>query len=222
MDWVQVRPCPSGVKLTNGYFHNISWLYIRELWPWPLRRREGIDHVQGPGSRIFIGGGGGGAQKIMRAHAHREHKTRSPLRPGPCRARLRALEALGVLMLSRAIWALFVSILIQNGIKKKPIVDQILGSATALPVWGLYFCLQLDPTRMLHCMRYHISPLQATWQGPIWIWWPCLSLCFPAASVSASLSCSYPISVWPLTPPGVLLPVGSVDTREEKDNVWCI
>ena len=78
-------------------------------------------------SRIFIWGGGGGLQKIICAHAHHEHEPRSPLWPGS-RARLRALEALGFFffMLSHAIWALFLSILIQNGIEKN-IVDQILG-----------------------------------------------------------------------------------------------
>ena len=47
--------------------------------PWCFRR----------GSRILIGGGGGGcgAQKIMRAHARLEREERNPLRPGS-RARL--------------------------------------------------------------------------------------------------------------------------------------
>ena len=57
-------------------------------------------------SEIRFGGGGGGwggGEKIMCAHAHHEREARSPLRPGS-RARLRALEALGFLMmLSHAI-----------------------------------------------------------------------------------------------------------------------
>ena len=65
----------------------------------------------------------GGAQNIMCMHAHHKHEDWSPLRPGS-RTRLRALEALGVLMLSRAIWALL-SILIQNGIKKQNIADHL-------------------------------------------------------------------------------------------------
>ena len=59
---------------------------------------QGVGHMDG--SRIFMGGGG--VQKIMCANAHYEHKTRSPFRQGS-RACLRALEALGVLMLSCAI-----------------------------------------------------------------------------------------------------------------------
>ena len=52
------------------------------------------------------------------ANAHYERETRIPF-PQGSRSRLRALEALGIFMLSRAICALFLSILIQNGIKKK-------------------------------------------------------------------------------------------------------
>ena len=85
----------------------------------------------------------------------------------------------------------------------------------------IFACSLIPRESSIAISHNYYSPLQATWQGPIWIWWPCLSLCFPAASVSTSLSCSYPISVWPLTPLAVLLLVGSVDTREEKDNVWC-
>ena len=43
-----------------------------------------------------------GVQKIMCAHALHEREARSPFRPGS-----RALEALGVLTLSHASWALF-------------------------------------------------------------------------------------------------------------------
>ena len=43
----------------------------------------------------FSLGGGGGAQKIICANAHYEREIRSPFRQGS-RARLRALEALGV------------------------------------------------------------------------------------------------------------------------------
>ena len=50
-------------------------------------------------------GGGGGGQKIICANAHYEREIRSPFRQGS-RARLKGLEALGVLMLSSAIWAL--------------------------------------------------------------------------------------------------------------------
>ena len=42
----------------------------------------------------FSFGGGGGAQKIMGVHTHRELEAQSPLRPGS-RAHLSALEALG-------------------------------------------------------------------------------------------------------------------------------
>ena len=50
-------------------------------------------------------------------HAHHEREARSPFRPGS-RAGLRALDALGFLIVSRAIWVLFLSILvIQNGLK---------------------------------------------------------------------------------------------------------
>ena len=56
----------------------------------------------------------GGAKPIMCVHAHHKCETWSPLRPG-------------FLMLSRAIWALFLSILIQNGIRKTNTVNQILG-----------------------------------------------------------------------------------------------
>ena len=58
--------------------------------------------------------GGGGAEKIMCAHAHAHHDWG----PGPL---IRALEALGVLMVSPAIWALFLSILIQNGIRQNTV-----------------------------------------------------------------------------------------------------
>ena len=52
------------------------------------------------GSRIFIGrGGGGGAQKLMSAHAHQEREARSPFRP---ESKARCL-----------------SILIQNGITNR-------------------------------------------------------------------------------------------------------
>ena len=66
-----------------------------------------------------FGGGGGGAQKIMCAHAHHEREPQSPLRPGFRAHLLKGPgSSRGFMMLSRAIWALFLSILIQNGIKK--------------------------------------------------------------------------------------------------------
>ena len=45
-----------------------------------------------------MGGGGGGAQKIMTLcpHDHYERETELTFGRGPCRARLRALEALGL------------------------------------------------------------------------------------------------------------------------------
>ena len=52
-------------------------------------------HNVGSDPGFSFRGGGGEAQKIMCAHAHHERETRGPG------------EALGVLMLSRAIWALF-------------------------------------------------------------------------------------------------------------------
>ena len=67
----------------------------------------------------FIGGGGW-------------YEVRSPLRPGS-RAHFRALEPFGFLMLFRAIWALFLSILIQNGMKDN-VVDQILGGRLLHPL----------------------------------------------------------------------------------------
>ena len=67
------------------------------------------------GSRIFIGGGGGGgAQKIICPHAHIRARNRTRFRQGS-RARLKGPESSRViLMLSRAIWALLLSILIQK------------------------------------------------------------------------------------------------------------
>ena len=62
----------------------------------------------------------------------------NPLRSGYSPLK-RALEALGVLMLSRAIWALYFSILIQNGILES-IVDQDF-----VFVWG--------------CLPYHLLDL---------------------------------------------------------------
>ena len=68
---------------------------------------------------IFFGGGGGGRAKYyVRPHAHHEYESRSHLRRGW------PWKLSGLLMLSRAIKTLFLSILIQNGEKK--IVDQIL------------------------------------------------------------------------------------------------
>ena len=58
---------------------------------------------------------GGGAQKSICPHAHYERGTELTFGRGPG-ARLWALEARVVLMLSRVIWALFWSILIQNWI----------------------------------------------------------------------------------------------------------
>ena len=87
------------------------------------------------GSRVFILGGGG-VQKIMCPHAHYERGTK--LTSAGVQARLRALKALYrvVLMLSRrAIWALFLSILIKNWIRHN-IVDQMLGCRTCCaPLW---------------------------------------------------------------------------------------
>ena len=58
----------------------------------------------------------GGAQKIICANAYYERKLRSPFRQGS-RARLRALEALGFFNAPySAIWALCLSMLIQNGL----------------------------------------------------------------------------------------------------------
>ena len=62
-----------------------------------------------------IGGGGGGVAKDYARVRTSQTQNPKPLRPG-----FRKLS--GFLMLSRAIWALFLSILIQNGIKN--IVDQ--------------------------------------------------------------------------------------------------
>ena len=53
----------------------------------------------------------GGVQKIMCPHAHYERKTELTFDRGPGSSR-------AVLVLSRAIWALFLSILIKNWIKK--------------------------------------------------------------------------------------------------------
>ena len=72
------------------------------------------------------GRGGGGAQKIMCVHGHHESEAQSSLLPGGGGWKL-----LGVLMLSNAIWALFLSILIQNGIKKQNMVGKIWGRARA-------------------------------------------------------------------------------------------
>ena len=58
--------------------------------------------ISGADPGFSFRGGGGGAQKIMCPHAHYEREIRSPFRQGS-RARLRALEALGFLMLSSAI-----------------------------------------------------------------------------------------------------------------------
>ena len=66
-----------------------------------------------PGFHFFWGGGG---QEIMCPHDPTHERE-------PRSAHLRAWKHSGFLKLSRAIWALFVSILILNGMKK-PIVDQ--------------------------------------------------------------------------------------------------
>ena len=95
-----------------------------------------------PLSLLFSFFWGGGEQKIFCVHAYYERKTQSLFRQ-PSRALLRALEALGFFMLSRAILASILSILIQNGIKKKKNsrsnfrrerlhVAPPLGSATAI------------------------------------------------------------------------------------------
>ena len=57
----------------------------------------------------------GGAKDYMCMYAHHEHEAQSPLQPGSM-GPLKGLQALGFLILSRAIWALSVSIPIQNGI----------------------------------------------------------------------------------------------------------
>ena len=62
----------------------------------------------------FHGGGGGGVQKITHIMSA---KPKVPYSQGPG-ACLRALQALWVVDALSAIWALFLSILIQNGIKK--------------------------------------------------------------------------------------------------------
>ena len=62
----------------------------------------------------------------MCAQAHHERGARSPLYGQIYRALKRALEALGFQMLSRAIWALFLNVLIQKW-DTKNIVDQNLG-----------------------------------------------------------------------------------------------
>ena len=75
------------------------------------------------GSRIFIGGGGGGASAEPNSLSAgiQELLWRSGVQvKGPGSSRV-------VLMLSRAIWALFLSILIKNLIKN-PTVDPILGA----------------------------------------------------------------------------------------------
>ena len=60
-------------------------------------------------------GGGGGAQKIMFTHVHVHHKSEAQKGPEPAEG---PWKLSGFLMLSHAISALFLSILIQNGIKK--------------------------------------------------------------------------------------------------------
>ena len=69
---------------------------------------------------------GGGAQEIMCAHAYYEQEAR-----GPFTARV---QLSGILMLSGANWALFVSILKQNRIEKTHTVVQILGGDLLRPL----------------------------------------------------------------------------------------
>ena len=60
-------------------------------------------------------GGGGGGQKIMWAQAHYERENRSPFRQGSRACMLKGPGSFkGLLMLFRAIWALFLSILIKK------------------------------------------------------------------------------------------------------------
>ena len=61
---------------------------------------------------------GGGAQKIMCQHAHYERGTKLTFGRGPGPAKGPGSSGV-VLMLSRGIWALFLSILMKNWIKKK-------------------------------------------------------------------------------------------------------
>ena len=78
------------------------------------------NYILGRIQEFYWDGGGGGTKDYVHARTSQLHKreAQSPLRPWS-RACLRALEALGFFMLSRAIWTLFKSILIQNGIKQK-------------------------------------------------------------------------------------------------------
>ena len=68
----------------------------------------------------------------MCMHPRHERKARSPLRWGPGPA-LGPWKLSGFLMLSRAIWALFSSILIQNGIKKTYWIKFLGGHALVVP-----------------------------------------------------------------------------------------
>ena len=92
--------------------------------PWQLH----VSHRGG--SRIFIGGGGGGAKDYVPARTFNtsaEPNSHSAVVQGP----LKGPGSFRVVLLSRAIWALFLSILVQNG--RKNIVDQILGGRLLRP-----------------------------------------------------------------------------------------
>ena len=81
--------------------------------------------VQGRIQDFHLGGGGGGAKRSCAPTHIMSTKPEVPYSRSPGPAGWRALEAIGFLMLSHAIWALFLSIPIQNGMEKN-IVNQIL------------------------------------------------------------------------------------------------
>ena len=121
------------------------------------------------GSRIFIGGGGGGggAKDHLRASRH-DHEERSPLRPRS-RALRPCMEVLVYLMLSRAIWALCLRILIQNGLRKHTIVDQNVGGrASSAP--------PLDPTLYLLSVFVNLRIMFNLSSPSRWRWQTCPSL----------------------------------------------
>ena len=115
------KPESTPVHLKVNVSLNFLTRYMRNRKRLPCYLCDTMTSRNQGGSRIFIFGG---AQKIVCVHAHHEHEARCPLRQGS-RARLRSLEALSVFdALLCYIWALSLSILMQNGIKK-PKVNQI-------------------------------------------------------------------------------------------------
>ena len=87
-------------------------------------------------------------QKNMCSRALDEREARNPLRPGS-RTRLRALEALWVLMLSRAIWALLFKHFDRNWDKK----TQSIIFFFFFFFWGGGCCAPLDPPLFIKTER---------------------------------------------------------------------